>query len=321
MSEFNITVLDGDTIFPKSCRRWDSFSQIGNFNFYGLTSSEQILSHIGNSDAILTNKVVISKDIIKLSPRLKYIGVLATGYNNVDIEAAQKAGITVTNIPAYSTSSVAQTAISLLLAIISRVEHYSIQNRNGRWAKSPAFTYLDFNWHELAGKTFGVVGLGNTGSATAAIAAALGMRIAVFTSKAQEQLPHGYVKMGIDELFEKSDVVSLHCPLTPNTRNLVNAERLAKMKNTAILINTSRGPVVDENALAEALSANIISAAGLDVMTNEPPLPDNPLLRLDNCYITPHLAWASVEAKNRLLDIAFNNLNSFIQGNPVNIIK
>ena len=318
----DIVILDAATTYPASDEKWKIFESIGSLTVYDRTSydSDEIVSRCKDADAVLTNKVPLSADTLSRLPRLRYVGVLATGYNIVDVSAAAGRGIVVTNIPAYSTASVAQMAFALLLAITNRVEHYAGENRKGRWPACADFSYRDFPLMELAGKTFGVVGLGNTGSATAAIAAAFGMKVAVVTSKEQSQLPDGYVKMDLDELFAKADVVSLHCPLTPSTTHLADTRRLALMKPTAILLNTGRGPLVDEEALAAALNEGRIYAAGVDVLSCEPPKPDNPLLSARNCFVTPHIAWASDEARCRLLDIAYTNLRAFADCTPVNTV-
>lgn len=318
----DIVILDAATTYPASDEKWKIFESIGSLTVYDRTpyDSDEIVCRCKDADAVLTNKVPLSADTLSRLPRLRYVGVLATGYNIVDVSAAAGRGIVVTNIPAYSTASVAQMAFALLLAITNRVEHYAGENRKGRWPACADFSYRDFPLMELAGKTFGVVGLGNTGSATAAIAAAFGMKVAVVTSKEQSQLPDGYVKMDLDELFAKADVVSLHCPLTPSTKHLADTRRLALMKPTAILLNTGRGPLVDEEALAAALNEGRIYAAGVDVLSCEPPKPDNPLLSARNCFVTPHIAWASDEARCRLLDIAYANLRAFADCTPVNTV-
>ena len=251
-------------------------------------------------------------------PALKYIGVLATGYNIIDVKAARERGIIVTNIPAYSTNSVAQMVFAHILNITQRVGHYAYANRHGRWANNPDFCYWDTNLIELDGKKMGIIGLGNTGRATARIAASMGMQVCAYTSKPQSELPEGMQKMELDEIFRQCDIVSLHCPLTPDTKDLVNAKRLAAMKPTAILINTGRGPLVNEQDLADALNKGVIAAAGLDVLSSEPPQYTNPLLTAKNCFITPHIAWATKEARIRLMDIAVANLKGFISGNIVN---
>ena len=251
-------------------------------------------------------------------PQLKYIGVLATGYNVVDIESAKKKGIVVTNIPAYSTNSVAQMVFAHILNITQRVGHYACMNRQGKWSDNADFCYWDTDLIELNDKWMGIVGFGNIGQATARIALSFGMKVGVFTSKDQSELPEGIVKMSLDEVFKNCDVVSLHCPLTPSTQEMVNAERLSLMKSNAILINTGRGPLINEQDLADALNEGKIAAAGLDVLSTEPPLSTNPLLSARNCFITPHIAWATKEARIRLMRIAVNNLNEFMKGNIIN---
>ena len=251
-------------------------------------------------------------------PNLKYIGVLATGYNVVDINAAKEHNIVVTNIPAYSTQSVAQMVFAHLLNITQRVGYYSKENTNGRWAKNQDFCYWDTNLIELAGKKIGIVGFGNIGQATARIALAMDMKVLAYTSKNQADLPTGILKVDLDELFSASDVISLHCPLTPETKELVNTKRLNMMKKNAILINTGRGPLINEKDLADALNKESIAGAGLDVLSTEPPLADNPLLTAKNCFITPHIAWATYEARTRLMQIAIDNLKSYMEGNIIN---
>lgn len=324
MEDINIVCLDGHTLFENNGEmhsQWQRLAQFGSIAVCERTPAVKVVDRLADADIALTNKTPITAADIARLPYLRYIGVLATGYNIVDIEAARAAGIVVTNIPAYSTASVAQHAIALLLAIVNRVESYSQAVSRGRWTACPDFTFRIEEWHELAGKTFGVVGFGNTGRATAAIAHSLGMNIAVFTSKNESELPEGYVKMELDELFSRCDVVSLHCPLIPATLKMVDARRLRLMKKTAILINTGRGPLVDETALAKALVAGKIYAAGLDVLSTEPPRPGNPLLSAPNCYITPHVAWSSVEARNRLMDIEIANIKAFLEGNPINVVN
>lgn len=293
---------------------WEPLEQLGELTVYDRTAPSEILGRAAGSEALLTNKTVLTGEILRALPGLRYVGVLATGYNVVDIDTARQLGIVVTNIPAYSTDSVVQMVFAHLLAITNRVEHYTAENRRGRWSGNPDFCYWDSPLHELSGKTFGIVGLGNIGMAVSRVALAFGMKVKAYTSKSPDKLPEGVAKADLDELFSTSDVVSLHCPLTESTRHLVNAARLAQMKPSAILINTGRGPLVDEEALAEALGSGRIHAAGLDVLTSEPPSADNPLLKAPNCFITPHLGWATKEARERLLDIATDNLRGFIAG-------
>lgn len=308
-----ITILDGYGMNPGDMS-WAPLEELGDLTVYDRTAPEQVLERAAGSEALLTNKTVLTAETLRALPQLRYVGVLATGYNVVDIDAARELGIVVTNIPAYSTDSVVQMVFAHLLAITNRVEHYTDENRRGRWSTNPDFCYWDSPLHELSGKTFGIVGLGNIGSAVSRVARAFGMNVKAYTSKRIEELPDGVSKADLDELFETSDVLSLHCPLTDSTRYLVNAERLAMMKPSAILINTGRGPLVDEKALAEALDSERIYAAGLDVLSAEPPAADNPLLTARNCFITPHLGWATKEARERLLSIAADNLRGFIAG-------
>lgn len=312
-----ITILDGYGMNPGDMS-WAPLEELGDLTVYDRTAPEQVLEHAAGSEALLTNKTVLTAETLRALPQLRYVGVLATGYNVVDINAARELGIVVTNIPAYSTDSVVQMVFAHLLAITNRVEHYTDENRRGRWSTNPDFCYWDTPLHELSGKTFGIVGLGNIGMAVSRVARAFGMKVKAYTSKRIEELPDGVSKAGLDELFETSDVVSLHCPLTESTRHLVNADRLAQMKPSAILINTGRGPLVDEKALAEALNSGRIHAAGLDVLSSEPPAADNPLLTARNCFITPHLGWATKEARERLLRIAADNLRGFITGDVRN---
>lgn len=312
-----IVVLDGYAANPADLS-WDEMKEIGDLTVYERTSSEELMNRVQDADAILTNKVVLNADTINALPDLKYIGVLATGYNVVDIQAARNRHIVVSNIPAYSTMSVAQMVFAHLLNITQRVGYYADQNKQKRWSHNPDFCYWDFPLIELSGKQMGIVGLGHTGMATAEIALAMGLHVAAYTSKTQNSLPKGIKKMTLDELFSTSDIVSLHCPLTSDTKEIINAERLKQMKPTAILINTGRGPLVNEYDLAEALDKGDIYAAGLDVMVHEPPEADNPLLSARNCFITPHIAWATREARVRLMDIAVDNLRHFKEGNPQN---
>lgn len=312
-----IVVLDGYGMNPGDMS-WKPLEELGEVTVYDRTPAEKVMQRAAEAEVLLTNKTVLTGEMFRNLPHLKYIGVLATGYNVVDIEAARELGIVVTNIPAYSTDSVAQMVFAHLLAIVVRVEHYASENSAGRWSESADFCYWDTPLNELSGKTFGIVGLGNIGHRVAKIALAFGMKVKAFTSRRPEELPEGVAKADLDELFSTCDVVSLHCPLTDGTRHIVNAERLAQMKKSAILINTGRGPLVDEAALAEALNNGEIYAAGVDVLSTEPPSPDNPLLTARNCFITPHLGWATKEARERLLHIAVDNLQSFIQGDVHN---
>jgi glycerate dehydrogenase len=288
---------------------------------YERTKPEETVARAAEADIVLTNKVIIGKAEIEQLPHLKYIGVLATGYNVVDIKAAHERGIIVTNVPAYSTESVAQMVFAHLLTVTNRTEHYAIQNRKGRWTNNPDFSYSDTLLTEIAGKTIGIVGLGNIGSRVAQIALAFGMKVKAFTSKAAETLPDGIQKADMQELFSTADVISLHCPLTDNTKHLINADTIELMKKTAIVINTGRGPLVDDEAVADALVHGRLAAFCADVLTNEPPSITNPLLKLPNAFITPHIAWATKEARTRLLQVAVDNLRSFVDGKPQNVIN
>lgn len=312
-----IVVLDGYAANPGDLS-WEKMNRLGECVVYDRTSPEELLERAQGAEALLTNKTVIAEEVMGQLPDLKYIGVLATGYNVVDIEAARQRGIVVTNIPAYSTESVAQMVFAHLLNITQRVGYYADANKRGRWSASEDFCYWSTPLIELAGKRMGIVGLGNTGMATARIALAFGMEVVAYTSKKKEELPEGIVACSLEELFATADVLSLHCPLTEGTKDMVNAERLNMMKPTAILINTGRGPLVNERDLAEALDKGRILAAGLDVLSQEPPKADNPLLTACNCFITPHIAWATIEARERLLEVAVKNLQHYIAGSPIN---
>ena len=314
-----IVVLDGYSANPGDLQ-WDALQEYGELTVYDRTSPSQLIERAGYADCILTNKVAIRKEQIDALPKLKYIGVLATGYNVVDIEAAGKRGIVVCNIPSYSTFSVAQMTFALILNITNRVDYYANKNRNGRWSYNQDFCYWDFPMHELAGKTMGIVGLGNIGMHVAAIARDFGMDVFAYTSKAATELPPGIQKTTLDGLFAVSDVLSLHCPLTDTSYHLINESCIAKMRQGAILINTGRGALVDEQAVAKALREGRLAAYGTDVMAEEPPRPDNPLFSEPNAFITPHIAWATVEARERLLAIAAENIRAFIAGEPQNVV-
>jgi len=311
-----IIVLDGHGLNPGDLS-WKGFEKLGECTVYARTAPEQIMERAAGAEILITNKTVLTADIMRALPDLKYVGVLATGYNVVDVKAAKELGIVVTNIPAYSTDSVAQMVFAHLLTITQRVEYYTEENRKGRWANCRDFCYWDTSLMELAGKKIGIVGFGHTGQATARIASAFGMQVLVYTSKSEEQLPSGVSKVSLDDLFSTCDVVSLHCPLTDTTKHLVNAARLKQMKASAILINTGRGPLVNEQDLADALNMGKIHAAGVDVLSCEPPKADNPLLTAKNCYVTPHIAWATIEARSRLMDMAVENLSSFLSGKTI----
>ncbi len=316
----NIVILDAYTANPGDLS-WGSLKELGEVTVYERTRREEIAGRAADADIVLTNKVVMDREMMALLPRLKYIGVLATGYNVVDIEAARERDIIVTNVPAYSTESVAQTVFAHLLTVTNRTEHYAQQNRLGRWAENRDFCYWDTELTELAGKTMGIVGLGNIGSRVAKIALAFGMQVKAMTSKKPEELPAGIQKAELQSLLASSDVVSLHCPLTEGTKHLIHRETLRLMKPSAILINTGRGPLVDDEALAEALNEGRLRAYCADVVTEEPPKADHPLLHAPNAFITPHIAWATVEARKRLLQTAIGNVEAFVNGHPVNVVS
>ena len=316
-----IVELDGYAANPGDLS-WDGLRELGELTVYDRTAPEDVLERAKGAQVILTNKVVITEELMDKLPDLRYIGVLATGYNVVDIPAARKHGIIVTNIPAYSTMSVAQMVIAHLLNITNQVALHSDAVKQGEWQRNKDFSFSLTPLIELDGKTLGIVGLGNTGTATARIAQSLGMRILAYSSKSADALKEmGIEKAGsYEQLFREADVLSLHCPLTEETHHLVNAERLKLMKPTAILINTGRGPLVDEAALADALNEGRIMAAGVDVLQEEPPRNGSPLINARNCYITPHIAWATKAARERLLNIAVANVKSFMEGKPQNAV-
>ena len=312
-----IVVLDGYGLNPGDLS-WSGWEALGELKVYDRTSPSELLERSEGAEVLVTNKTLITAKDMALLPELKYIGVLATGYNVVDIDEAKARGIVVTNIPAYSTASVAQMVFAHVLNITQRVGYYADENVRGRWTNNADFCYWDTNLVELDGKKMGIVGYGNIGKATARIALAFGMEVLAYTSKDQKDLPQGVKKATLDELFAESDVISLHCPLTPDTKELVNANRLKTMKRSAILINTGRGPLINEKDLADALNEGCIAGAGLDVLSVEPSVAGNPLLSAKNCFITPHIAWATKEARTRLMDIAINNLRSYQEGNIIN---
>lgn len=312
-----IVILDGYAANPGDLN-WNLIQALGECTIYDRTAPHELLARAEGAEVLLTNKVVISADHIAALPELKYIGVMATGYNVVDINAARQRGIVVTNIPSYSTPSVSQLVFAHILNIAQQVQHHSQEVHQGRWTQSEDFCFIDTPLIELLGKKIGIVGLGQTGFNTARIAIGFGMKVWAYTSKSRLQLPPEIKKMELDQLFHECDVITLHCPLTEETRELVNARRLALMKPSAILINTGRGPLIHEQDLADALNNNRLYAAGLDVLATEPPRADNPLLTARNCYITPHIAWATTAARGRLMNILFENLKAYIAGKPVN---
>ena len=315
-----IVILDGYSANPGDFS-WKALETIGDLTVYDRTKPQETVERAKDADIVLTNKVILGKQEIEQLPKLRYIGVLATGFNVVDLKVASEHGIVVTNVPAYSTESVAQMVFAHLLTVTNRVEHYALKNRAGDWTASPDFCYWDTPLTEIAGKTFGIVGLGNIGRRVAAIAQAFGMKVVAYTSKKADELPAGVGKRTMDELLTESDVLSLHCPLTPDTHHLINSQTLQRMKPTAILINTGRGPLVNDQDVADALQGHRLRAFCADVLTEEPPRADNPLLQCENAFITPHVAWASKEARSRLIDIAVNNVKAFAEGKAVNVVN
>ncbi len=315
----NIVVLDGYTLNPGDLS-WDELKSLGNCRIYDRTAPRDVPRVAAEAEVLLTNKALVAGETLRQLPRLKYIGVLATGTNIVDLATARELGIPVTNVPAYSTLSVAQVAFALLLELTHNVGHHARTVREGRWSQSPDFAYWDTPLLELAGLTMGIVGFGRIGGTVGRIAAAFEMKVLAHVSTPRP-LPDFVEPVGLEALFRRSDVVSVHCPLTPQTNRFVNAERLAWMKPTAFLLNTSRGPLVDEAALAEALNSGRLAGAGLDVLSVEPPPADNPLLTAKNCFITPHLAWASGAARARLMRVAVANLRAFLEGRPQNVVN
>ena len=314
-----IVILDAYTANPGDLS-WEPLKAIGELTVYERTKPEETVARAVEAEIVLTNKVILGLKEMEQLPHLKYIGVLGTGYNVVDVDAAHQRGIVVTNVPAYSTESVAQMVFAHLLTVTNRTEHYAQQNREGRWTNNPDFCYWDTPLPELYGKTFGIVGLGNIGRRVAQIALAFGMKVQALTSKQADALPEGVKKVELAELLATSDVLSLHCPLTPDTRCLIHAQTLAQMKSSAILINTGRGPLINDADVAQALAEGRLAAYCADVLTNEPPLADNPLLTQPNAYLTPHIAWATGEARKRLLAVAIENVRAFVQQHPQNMV-
>ena len=316
----NIVILDGYTANPGDLS-WDRLKTFGELTVYERTPASDTVERAKDADIVLTNKVILGKAEIEQLPRLKYIGVLATGYNVVDTKVAREYGIYVCNIPAYSTNSVAQMVFAHILNVALQVEHYAQANRQGAWAQSIDFSWQDTQLTELEGKTLGIVGLGNIGKAVARIGHAFGMKILAETSKSQDALPDYIEKVDRNTLFESADFLTLHCPLTDSTLNLVCKESIARMKPTSVVINTGRGPLVNEADMAEALLTNKIYAYCADVLCSEPPSANNPLLACTNAYITPHIAWATREARERLVDIAIKNVQCFVEGEAQNVVN
>lgn len=319
MHTMRIVVLDGHTLNPGDIS-WDPLRSLGNLTVYDRTPPESVLKRATGAAAVLTNKTALNRELIRKLTDLRYIGVLATGYNVVNVDAAQKRGVVVSNVPGYSTASVAEHVFALLFTLTRHVDHHAGTVRKGRWSREPDFAYWNFPIIELAGLTMGIVGFGQTGRAVARRARAFDMNVLVHTPTPPSPAPEGVRFADLETVFRESDIVSIHAPLTPLTENLVNAERLALMKPSAYFVNTSRGGLVDELALAAALRERRLAGACLDVMREEPPELNHPLFRLNNCIITPHHAWASKAARIRCMRIAAENLAAFLAGKPQNIV-
>lgn len=315
----DIVVLDGGTTNPGDLS-WAPLEALGRVTVYDSTPADCVVKRAQDAEALIVNRIVLNRAVLDALPKLRYIGTLATGYNTIDVRAAREKGVTVCNVPLYCVETVAQLTLALLLALCNRVEQLSAVTRSGGWNDAVEATHTTAPILELSGKTLGILGFGNIGRAVAQLGLALGMRVLVH-SRTQRALPAGCTWCGFEALFETADVVSLHCPLTDETRGIVSASVLARMKPTALLINTARGALVDENALADALNSGRLAGAGLDVMAEEPPRPDHPLLTAKNCLITPHIAWASREARLRLIDAVAGNLRAFLAGQPVNVVS
>ena len=319
MKRPRLVILDAYATNPGDLS-WAPVEALADCAIHDRTSPSDVLARIGDADAVMLNKAVLSAATIEQAPNLKYVGILATGWNTVDLAAAQKRGLVISNVPGYSTDSVAQHAFALLLELTNQVACHSADARAGGWSRNPDYCYRLSPQVELAGLTLGLVGFGQIGQAAARIGRAFGMRVLAHRRDPSSPAPEGVEYASLDRLFSESDVVSLHCPLSPETAGLVNAARLAQMKPTAFLINTSRGPLVVEADLAAALRANRIAGAAVDVLSTEPPAPDNPLLSAPRCVVTPHIAWTTDAARKRLIDIAAENLRAYLAGKPVHQI-
>ena len=315
-----IVVLDSYTLNPGDLS-WDELKILGECTLYDRTAKEDVINRAAGAQIILTNKTILDSHVIDSLPDMRYIGVMATGYNVVDLERTRERGIPVTNVPEYASSSVAQMTFALLLDMTQHVAHHAETVRGGRWCTNPDFCYWDYPMIELEGRTMGIIGYGSIGRSVARIARAFGMDVLVYDIREDQQEKPGITHTGIDTLFSESDVVSLHCPLTPETDKLINRDRLNTMKKTAYLINTGRGSLVDEDHLAEALNNGIIAGAALDVLSVEPPHEDNSLLTAKNCIITPHIAWASRESRARLMSVVVDNVRAYLDGEWNNVVN
>jgi glycerate dehydrogenase len=317
----NIVVLDGYTLNPGDLS-WEKLKKLGNVTVYDRTPANQVLERAKDAQVVLTNKTPLPADVVSKLPSLNYIGVLATGYNVVDVEAAKQKNVIVANVPGYGTDSVVQMTFALLLELCQHVQRHSDAAMGGKWANSADWCFWDFPLVELSGKTLGIIGFGNIGQRVADIATAFGMKV-IGQSRTQTDQSHrkNFTWVSLEELLRVSDVVSIHCPLTPDTKGIINKESLKKMKPSAFLLNTSRGPIVMDDDLAAALNRDVIAGAGIDVLSVEPPSKNNPLFEAKNCLITPHIAWATKEARTRLMDSVVDNLSAFLSGKPVNVVN
>lgn len=316
-----IVILDGYTLNPGDLS-WEGLKKQGNLTVYDRTAPADVVSRCEDAEIVFTNKTPVNAAALKRLPKLKYIGVLATGYNIVDVDAARELGIIVANVPGYGTSSVVQMTFALLLELTLHVQRHSDSVREGKWSRSADFCYWDFPLVELAGKTIGIIGMGHIGSKVADVASAFDMKvIGNSRTRTDQSYRKNFQWAEIPDLLKTSDVVSIHCPLFPETRGLINKKNLSLMKKTAFLLNTSRGPIVVDEDLADALNRETIAGAGIDVLSTEPPPAGNPLFEAKNCIITPHISWATKEARARLMDIAVTNLEAFLAGKPVNIVN
>ncbi|MBO9571536.1 MAG: D-2-hydroxyacid dehydrogenase [Chitinophagaceae bacterium] len=316
-----IVVLDGYTLNPGDLS-WNELNKMGDVKIYDRTAPGEIVERSKDAEIIFTNKVPVSKETIAQLPKLKYIGVLATGYNIIDTEAAKQKNIVVANVPGYSTASVVQLCFALLLELTHHVQRHSDAAREGKWARSADFCFWDSPLIELAGKTIGIIGFGTIGQGVADVATAFGMNIiAQSRTKTDQSHRKNFKWVELPELLAQSDVISIHCPLTPETKGLINEKNLGLMKKSAFLINTSRGPIINDEDLANALNKEVITGAGIDVLSVEPPKSGNPLFAAKNCLITPHIGWATKEARGRLMSITINNLQAYVSGKPVNVVN
>ena len=316
-----LVVLDGHTLNPGDLS-WDGLKHFGNLEVHERTSAADILERCKGAEIVFTNKTPLREDVLAQLPNLKYIGVLATGYNVVDVDFARSKGIKVANVPGYGTASVVQLTFSLLFELCLHVQKHSDSVFNGDWVASADFCYWNYPLIELESKTLGIIGFGSIGQKVADVASALGMNVMAYSRTQTDQSHRKNFKWtSLDELLKVSDVVSIHCPLFPETQNLINKDTLKLMKKSAFFLNTSRGPIVNEQDLADALNTGLIAGAGLDVLSVEPPASNNPLLSAKNCLITPHIAWATNEARARLMAIVEQNLAAYLEGNPINIIN